>query len=138
MRRALPPILLCIAALALALSLTLSLTQIGTAAHRHLSVSERIENLQEDLDSLTEDVEDLKEPVAEFDTWDECMYTIGVTEYGKPGGAEGYSFGGARKPALALDIYGFGQPQFWFLAFPGEEPPSIECNEDVEQEINNG
>jgi len=136
MRGVLPPILLCAAALALALSLTLSLTQTGTAAHHRLSASQRIENLEQDLDSLIEDVEDLKEPVQEFDIYDECAYTIGVTEHGDPNGTVGYFFGATRKPALALDIRGFGQPQFDFLAFPGEEPPSIECNEDIEEEIN--
>ena len=52
-------------------------------------------------------------------------------------GAFGYLFGRgrrARRPALALDIRGFGRPQYQFLAFPAEEPPSIECNEDAGQE----
>jgi hypothetical protein len=30
---------------------------------------------------------------------------------------------------------GFGRPMFQVLAFPGEEPPSIECNEDAGQEF---
>ncbi len=38
-------------------------------------------------------------------------------------------------PGLALDIGGFGAPQYQFLAFPAEEPPSIECNEDAGQEL---
>ena len=29
---------------------------------------------------------------------------------------------------------GFGRPDFQFLAFPAEEPPSIECNEDAGEE----
>ena len=32
------------------------------------------------------------------------------------------------------DIRGFGRPMFEFLAFPAEEPPSIECNEDAGEE----
>ena len=36
-----------------------------------------------------------------------------------------------RRPALALDIRGFRRPKYQFLAFPAEEPPSIECNEDA-------
>jgi outer membrane receptor protein involved in Fe transport len=101
------------------------------------SKADRIEELQQDLDSLIEDVEDLQEPIAEFDQFDECMYLIGVSEYGSQDGAAGFAFGrGAlrRRPALALDIRGFGQPDYEFLAFPAEEPPSIECNEDAGEE----
>ena len=45
-------------------------------------VADRVEELQQELDSLTEDVEDLQEPVDEFELFDECMYLIGVSEYG--------------------------------------------------------
>lgn len=102
------------------------------------TVRDRVEELQQELDSLTEEVEDLQEPVGEFDLFDECMYTIGVTEYGRADGAFGFLFGrggAARRPGLALDIRGFGTPQYQFLAFPAEEPPSIECNEDAGQEL---
>ena len=101
------------------------------------SVRDRVEELQQELDSLTEEVEDLQEPVGEFDLFDQCMYTIGVTEYGRADGAFGFLFGrggAARRPGLTLDIRGFGTPQYQFLAFPAEEPPSIECNEDAGQE----
>jgi hypothetical protein len=101
------------------------------------SVRDRVEELQQELDSLTEEIEDLQEPVAEFELFDQCMYLIGVTEYGTRGGAFGYAFGPtgtARRPALALDIRGFRRPRYQFLAFPAEEPPSIECNEDAGQE----
>ena len=101
------------------------------------SREDRIEELQQDLDSLMEDVEDVAEPVEEFDLFDECSYPIGVSEYGTPDGVFGFAFGadGARRrPALALDIRGFGRPRYSFLAFPAEEPPSIECNEDAGQE----
>jgi hypothetical protein len=102
------------------------------------TVRDRVEELQQELDSLTEDVDDLQEPVGEFDLFDQCMYTIGVTEYGRADGAFGFLFGrggAARRPGLALDIRGFGTPQYQFLAFPAEEPPSIECNEDAGQEL---
>jgi hypothetical protein len=101
------------------------------------SIGDRIEELEQELDSLTEEVEDLQEPVAEFDLFDQCMYVIGVTEYGRADGASGYLFGKqgrTRRPALAMDMRGFGRPRYQFLAFPGEEPPSIECNEDAGQE----
>ena len=102
------------------------------------TLQDRVEELQQELDSLTEEIEDLQEPVGEFDLFDECMYTIGVSEYGSADGAFGYLFGqgGARRrPGLALDIRGFGTPKYQFLAFPAEEPPSIECNEDAGQEL---
>jgi hypothetical protein len=102
------------------------------------TVRDRVEELQQELDSLTEEIEDLQGPVAEFDLFDQCMYTIGVSEYGSAEGAFGYLFGqggAARRPGLALDIRGFGMPQYEFLAFPAEEPPSIECNEDAGQEL---
>ena len=101
------------------------------------TLRDRVEDLQEEVESLTEDIEDLGEPVEEFDLFDQCAYTIGVTQYGTWGGDTGFLFGRGgtlRRPALALDIRGFGTPQYDFLAFPGEEPPSIECNEDAGQE----
>jgi hypothetical protein len=113
----------------------------ASAKDRPSSRADRIENLQQDLDSLIEDVDDLQEPVAEFDLFDECAYLIGVSEYGSPDGNVGFAFGRGglrRRPALALDIRGFGRPDYSFLAFPAEEPPSIECNEDAGAEETDG
>jgi hypothetical protein len=101
------------------------------------SRADRIEELQQELDSLTEDVEDLGEPIEEFDLFEECMYLIGVTEHGTPDGASGFAFRGGRarrRPALAFDMRGFGRARYQFMAFPAEEPPSIECNEDAGEE----
>lgn len=108
----------------------------GTDARPHTTAG-RIDALEQELDSLVEEVDDLREPVEEFDLFEECMYLIGVTEYG--GRGAGFPFVGAGgreriRPALAFDIRGFDRPQFQLLAFPGEEPPSIECNEDAGQE----
>ena len=126
-------------ALTLALICTASLLVPSVAiAEDPPSVRDRVEELQQELDSLTEEIEDLQEPVGEFDLFDECMYPIGVSEYGRADGAFGFLFGqggAARRPGLALDIRGFGTPQYQFLAFPAEEPPSIECNEDAGQEL---
>jgi hypothetical protein len=105
--------------------------------HRE-SLRDRVEELQQEVESLTEDIEDLREPVEEFDLFDQCAYTIGVTQYGTWGGAVGYLFGAggqARRPALAMAMRGFGRAQYDFLSFPGEEPPSIECNEDAGEEF---
>lgn len=38
------------------------------------------------------------------------------------------------RPALAIDIDGFDRAEHQFMAFPGEEPPQIECNEDASGE----
>jgi hypothetical protein len=107
----------------------LALTAGSQADPHHV---DRIDDIQQELDSLTEDVEDLREPVGEFDLFEECMYVIGVAERG------GYVYErrGRTTPrtALAFDIRGFGRPKYHLLAFPGEEPPSIECNEDAGQE----
>ena len=102
------------------------------AAPAAASVEDRIDDLQQELDSLIEDVEDLKAPVDEFELFDQCAYVLGVTENGARNGSSGYAYGATRRRALAIDIRGFGRPEYEFLAFPAEEPPSIECNEDVE------
>jgi hypothetical protein len=123
----------------LILPLLLAVSLIGAptaAAEDPPSLADRVEELQQEMDSLIEDVDDLGEPVEEFELFDECMYLVGVTQRGTRDGAAGYLYGaaGRRRPALALDIRGFGRPQFQFLAFPAEEPPSIECNEDAGEE----
>ncbi len=80
-------------------------------------------DLQQEVASLREDVEDLKEPVEEFDLFDQCMFTIGVTQYGDPDGSSGYVYGESgqeRRQALAVDMRGFDRPQYDFLSFLGE------------------
>jgi hypothetical protein len=62
------------------------------------------------------------------------MFTIGVTQYGERDGTSGYHYGDRglqRRQALAMDMRGFDAPQYDLMAFPGEEPPQIECNEDA-------
>ena len=129
MRRFLTLAFLCLAA-------TLAVPVAAVADHSRLR--DRVDDLQQEVESLTEDIEDLREPVEEFELFDQCAYTIGVTEFGTRNGAVGYLFGQdgqKRRPALAFDMRGSGVPQFDFLAFPGEEPPSIECNEDAGDEF---
>jgi hypothetical protein len=98
------------------------------AAEDPPSLADRVSDLQDEIDSLTEDIEDLQEPVEEFELFDQCMFLIGASE------RDGYRFGNVSRRALSLDIRGFGRPTFQFLAFPAEEPPSIECNEDAGEE----
>jgi hypothetical protein len=135
MRRALTLTLVCAAALGCAPA---ALAGESAPGNQSESLSDRIDDLQQEVESLTEDIEDLGEPVEEFELFDQCAYTIGVTQYGTWGGDNGFLFGpgGAkRRPALAIDMRGFGTPRYDFLAFPGEEPPSIECNEDAGEEF---
>ena len=137
MRRALTALILCAAACACP---TAALAG-GGKPDGPPTLRDRVEDLQEEVESLTEDIEDLREPVEEFDLFDQCAFTIGVTQFGSWHGATGFLFGAGgrqRRPALAIDMRGFRTPQYDFLAFPGEEPPSIECNEDAEEEFVDG
>ena len=132
MRQLLVLVLAGTVALVLALG-TLASTE-AQAAQGRLSTQERLRDLQQEMASMREDTEDRKEPVEEFDLFDQCMFTIGATQYGDPDGSSGYVYGAGgeqRRQALALDMRGFDPPQYDFLAFPGEEPPQIECNEDA-------
>ena len=129
---------LFLVAVAVIAGLSLELVTFGTAeaqaGRSKPSVQERLEDLQQEMGSLREDVDDLGEPVEEFDLFDQCMFTIGVTQYGRRDGTSGYYYGERgrnRRQALAMDMRGFDPPQYDFMAFPGEEPPQIECNEDA-------
>jgi hypothetical protein len=136
MRRALIAILACTMVTAAPAAVAGEGPRQGQATLR-----DRVDDLQQEIESLTEDVEDLGEPVEEFDLFDQCAFTIAVTQYGTWRGNTGFLFGSGvskRRPALAMDMRGFGRPQYDFLAFPGEEPPSIECNEDAGEEFIDG
>ena len=119
---------------ALVLALTTFASAEAQAAQGRLSTQERLKDLQQEVASMREDIEDLKEPVEEFDLFDQCMFTIGATQYRNPDGSSGYVYGAGgeqRRRALAMDMRGCDPPQYDFMAFPGEEPPQIECNEDA-------
>jgi hypothetical protein len=108
--------------------------KVHASRHRgRSSLRDRAVDVGQDLSSLREEVEDLGEPVQEFAIFDQCMHVIGVTEYGNRSGGSGYLYGAGRspRPAFAMDMRGFDPPEYQLLAFPGEEPPSIECNEDA-------
>ena len=125
-------------ALAIIVALSLELAAFGAAeaeaGQSKPSLQERIDDLRQEMASLREDVDDLGEPVEEFDLFDQCMFTIGVTQYGKSDNTSGYVYGDRglqRRQALAMDMRGFDPPRYDLMAFPGEEPPQIECNEDA-------
>src|SRR4029078_9504458 len=79
---------------------------------------ERQRDLEQEIHSFREDVEDLAEPIEEFELFDKCMFTIGVSAYGIDRGDVGYVFGHQRRSALAMDMRGFDKPQYDLLAFP--------------------
>jgi hypothetical protein len=88
------------------------------------------DDLRQGIAELREDVEDLAEPVEEITQFDECMYTVGVRSL--PGYAFRTSAGRLqRRAALSFDMRGEDLPAYDVMAFPGEEPPQIECNEDA-------
>ena len=94
------------------------------------SYAERLEDLRRGVRDLAEDLQDLLEPVLEFVQFDECMFTLGVQNrsgyrYRTPAGVD------THRSALSFDLTGLQVPQFDVMAFPGEEPPQIECNEDA-------
>ncbi len=102
----------------------------------HALNPERVEDLQRDTADLWEDIEDLYDPNFEFASFDQCMYTVGMTQYGRSNGKRGFAWRDRKgkrstRPALAMDMFGFDRPQYNFMAFSGEEPPQIECNEDA-------
>lgn len=91
-------------------------------------------DLRGDLRSAVETWEDLVEPAQEFTQFDECMFAVGLQERGAAD--RGYEYvarnGSVRyRPALSYDLGELAAPQFQVMAFPGEEPPQIECNEDA-------
>jgi hypothetical protein len=99
---------------------------------RNPTLRDRVIDVRQELDSLSDEIEDLGEPVEEFEIFDQCMYQLGVTEYGRRADGIGYVYGRRRhREAFAIDIRGLDTSRYRFLAFPGEEPPSIECNEDA-------
>jgi hypothetical protein len=79
---------------------------------------------------IGEDVDDLVEPVGDITRFDECLYTVGVQD------RDGFAYedrDGRRttRAALSFDLSDRRLPEMDLLAFPGEEPPQIECNEDA-------
>ncbi|MGB0099579.1 MAG: hypothetical protein WBP61_04790 [Nocardioides sp.] len=92
--------------------------------------SRSLGDLWQDVASLREDVEDLYEPVDEIARFDQCLYTVGLVSspgyrYRDRAGVE------RRRSALSFDLTGPRLPRMSVMAFPGEEPPQIECNEDA-------
>ncbi|CAN5286416.1 hypothetical protein BH09ACT10_BH09ACT10_24270 [soil metagenome] len=103
---------------------------VSPAAKRTKSPGKRIKDIDGDLSAIAEDVSDLVDPVESFTFFDECMFTVGASR--RTGltfvNAQGKSVAGS---ALDFDLAAAGRPDYDLMAFPGEEPPQIECNEDA-------
>ena len=104
----------------------------GEAADRSVPSRSRVtrDDVRQAIRALREGVEDLAEPVDEITRFDECLYTVGV------GTNPGYLYRDragvdTRRSALSFDLRGAHLPEMSLMAFPGEEPPQIECNEDA-------
>ena len=104
----------------------------------------RPRNAARQVDDLEQEVESSKRTSRtcanrwRIDLFDECVFTIGVSPFGAWGGDVGFLFGPGgrqRRPALAIDMRGFGRARYRLLCLPGEKPPSIECNEDASEEF---
>lgn len=109
----------------------------GEAVDRVASPAQEVaEDLSADASSLLEQVEDLGEPIEEFTNFDECVYSLGLSDEGSRARRAGFRYSERERPrpALALDSGRFDDPDYEFLVTPGEEPPSIECNEDASGE----
>jgi len=109
----------------------------ASASKRHVSSArsrptplQTLRDLRERTAEAQEDLEDLAEPVGDVTRFDECMYTVGVQSRG------GYAYRDERgvasvQSALSFDLRSTEPAQWDLMAFPGEEPPAIECNEDA-------
>jgi len=80
--------------------------------------------------ALRERVRDLREPVGEIVRFDECLYTVGVRA-GRGYDYERRTGDRVRRAAFAFDMHGHAPAELDLVAFPDEEPPQIECNEDA-------
>jgi hypothetical protein len=99
-------------------------------AQRRMTPTVTVGDLREAVAAAREDLDDLLEPVDDITRFDQCMYTVGVRN------RDGYQYQGpagrrSRRSALSFDLHGQRRPQYDLMAFPGEEPPQIECNEDA-------
>jgi hypothetical protein len=111
----------------------------ATSRGRHAqSLQAKKPSLRARLRSLARRAERVDRISEIFDQWESCLSWVPVTEYGDPEGKFGYLFeGGAStgtnyKPAIAVDISEWDDPDYEFLAFVGKDRPfgERECNSE--------
>jgi hypothetical protein len=108
---------------------------VAAAALPRGPVEKRLRVVRRALNELTQDVEDLAAPIDEFLLFDQCAFTIGIDQLdGSRGRGIWFGAGGTKRRSALSMTHRARTPDYRLLAFPQEEPPSIECNEDAGQE----
>jgi hypothetical protein len=93
------------------------------------SQGDKIRALERRLKLLGEREEALRRMSERFDEWESCLSWVPVTEYGDADNRFGYLYGekGAEepgyRPAIAVDISEWDDPDYEFLAFVGRDRP---------------
>jgi hypothetical protein len=101
----------------------------AVAAPSRAALERRLADARDRLDKLQEQLPDDADAMGGFTLFDECAFTIPTTVH------DDYWFGGhGHRSALSFDLSATAHPRYALLAFPSEEPPGIECNEDAEPE----
>ena len=113
-----------------------------TAPSARPSSADRVRRLQAKLAELTVRAARLERMSERFDEWESCLSWVPVTEYGDPDGRYGYAFtdadgGRGYRPALAVDISEWDDPDFMLLAFAGPDRPfsSRECDDEPGESV---
>jgi hypothetical protein len=96
-----------------------------------------VADLERRLADVTRRAERLNDMAEMFDEWESCLSSVGVTEYGDPDGEYGYRYRGTDgvaiyAAALTTDISEWDDPDYFFLAFVGDDMPfgSRECGNE--------
>ena len=94
-------------------------------------------DLERRIERLEERADRVERWTGRFDEYESCLSWVPVTEYGDPEGRYGYRFGGdggalGYRPALAVDISEWDDPDYEFLAFIGRDRPFVrrECGHE--------
>ncbi len=95
---------------------------------RAASLRSRVRTLERRLEKLERRAERLDRMSERFDEWESCLSWVPVTEYGDPDGGFGYLYGTdgtepVHRPALAIDVSEWDDPDYEFLAFAGRDRP---------------
>jgi hypothetical protein len=92
------------------------------------SPGSKVRMLEKKVRKLEERIKALERMSERFDEWESCLSWVPVTEYGDPDGRFGYLYseGGDEpgyRPAIAVDISEWDDPDYEFLAFAGRDRP---------------
>jgi hypothetical protein len=106
------------------------------------SLRSKVRTLERRLKNLDRRKDRLERMSERFDEWESCLSWVTVTEYGDPDGGFGYLFGRKGgplryRPALAIDISEWDDPDYMFLAFAGHDRPFVkrECSHEPGESV---